>query len=241
MKMRIDGLTLDDIAQIDPRKLDTETLKSLTQRIAWEANRRIKRLEKSGLMKYSPAYKYLRSGEKHKGKVQKFSSKIAKPTTKREQKRKEKMGKNYERLKLLTEYSRASEFLFDKKTGGVMGTKKMMKDIEDQFTGYYDLKKSQRKDFWDAYHRLLTTPEGSLIVKKSNDGGAMTSTDAQRILYEDMFGDKSARPPADEAITRLQKALEVAYEEKMREQIENERDNALDTDVGSDEDPDDEY
>lgn len=230
--MKIDGLTLEDVRQIDPRKLDTRTLKALTQKLASAANKRIKRLEKSGLSKQSPAYQFLRGGAKHKGLVQRFTSKTKKARTKAQR----KMGKTYERSQLLTEYSRASSFLFESKTGSVRGAKASAKKIEDRFAGYFDLKRSQRRDFWEAYNRLLNSREGGLISKKGAEGGVITSDEAQRVLYSQMFGSGSMN--ADQAISHMQEMLDEQYQEMMEEEEYEQEQNPLNLDLGSYDDSD---
>ena len=228
--MKIDGLTLEDVRQIDPRKLDTRTLKALTQKLASAANKRIKRLEKTGLSKQSPAYQFLRGGAKHKGRVQKFTSKTKKARTKAQR----KMGKTYERSQLLSEYARASSFLFESKTGSVRGAKASAKAIEERFSGYYDLRKSERRDFWEAYNRLVNSREGALIARKGGEGGVITSSEAQRILYDEMFGDNAM--DAGKAIDTLSDMLEEQYQEMMGEEEYEQDENPLELDLGEDDD-----
>ena len=226
--MKIDGLKLSDLKNIDPRKLDTRTLRSLTQKLASAANKRLKRLEESGLSKQSPAYKFLRSGKKHKGKVKRFSTSFAKPTTAKGK----RLGKNYVRNKALKEWTRAYDFLFKSKTGTIAGAKRNLREIEKRFPSYFDLRKSQRKEFWDAYNRLLSTREGEIIQKKGKEGGVITSDEAQRILYDDMFGDDPM--DAETALSFMQQRLEGQYELLKEREAEAEA-NPLELSLGDDE------
>lgn len=231
--MKIDGLTLEDIKQIDVRKLDARALQAIVQKLVDAGNKRIKRLEKTGLAKNSPAYQYLRTGKKHKGKVQRFTGKVAKPKSKAEKKLYSQSKGAYKRAKLLREYSRASKFLFESKTGGIKGLRSVMKQMESRFAGYGELTKAQRQDFWEAYNRLLNSPEGALIQKKGAEGGVMTSSEAQRVLYSEMYGEDSAS--ADDVIANMREALGEAYEERRARESEAEEENALDLSLGDDE------
>ena len=228
-RTKIHGLTLEDIREVDPRAVPTEVLQAYVQKMADAGNKRIRRLLKSGKSQYSPALQFLRTGKRHKGKVKMFTGKLKNAMTKAQLKR----GKGYYRAQLLKEFTRAYTFLFESKTGSVKGAEKFRKDMEKRFPDYWDLSKSQRKDFWEAYNRLLTTPEGAMVIKKGSEGGVITSSEAQRVLYAEMKGNGLS---ADEAIRNLQERLEAEYEQLQEEDDETD---ILSTEFYEDEDGDD--
>lgn len=229
--VKLVGVSLEDIFAKDARTLDTITLKAYTQKLVSAYNKRLKRLEQSGYAKQSPAYKYLRGGETHTGKVTRLSTKIRDPYYKREKER----GVNYYRDKYLKIFAEAKSFLDDRKTSSIKGVKEMMKELEKRLPDYYSLKKSQRKDFWDAYNRLLTTKEGEIISKNGQEGGVLTSSQAQQILYDDMFGDDPM--DAETAIFFMRQRLEDKYSE-LKEREAKTYENPLNTPIGNDEEGD---
>ena len=229
---KIDNLTLTDIKNLDPRKLSTSTLKTIVGKMTEEANRRIRRIEKAGLAKKSPAVRWLRGGKKHMGKIRYFSMDVKDPWKKKNVKR----GYSYYRDQYLEKASELYTFLFEAKTSSVKGVKSFQKDLEARFPGYGELSRARKNDFWEAYNRLLQTPEGQLIRKKADEGGVITSSQAQKVLLSEMEG--SGFMDADEIISKMQSTLQDEYE-AMTEEAENaEQDNTLDIFLGGEDEDD---
>ena len=72
-----------------------------------------------------------------------------------------------------------------------------------------------------------------MVIKKGSEGGVITSSEAQRVLYAEMKGNGLS---ADEAIRNLQERLEAEYEQLQEEDDETD---ILSTEFYEDEDGDD--
>lgn len=229
---KIDNLTLADIKNLDPRKLSTSVLKTVVGKMTEEANRRIRRMEKAGVAKKSPAVRWLRGGAKHMGKIRYFSAKVKMPRSLKNVKR----GKSYYRDQYLKKASDLYTFLYEAQTSSVKGVRKFRDKLDEKLPGYWDLSMTKRKEFWDTYHRLLESPEGQNIRKKSDLGAVMTSSEAQRLIYEEML--RTDFHGADDIIDQMQALLQEEYE-RMTEEAENaERENALDLSLGGEDEDD---
>ena len=112
--VEIDGMTLDAIIAADPThmSLTRSSMAKLTSRLVSAANKRLSRLEKSGMDIYSPAYK---------GRV-KEGSEIAERFSVK--------GKNFNELQ--HEFARARQFLNERKTSSVAGARAVKEATEER-------------------------------------------------------------------------------------------------------------
>ena len=241
---KVSSIHLKDLEEIDPREKSTEALYAMVKTMSRIANRRLRNLERRGLAEYSPAYKYRRGGELHRGKVKYFDTKLKNPVaTQKNLKR----GKGVYRDQLLAMHTELYTFLFQAKTTTIEGAEKFKRNLEKRFDrDYWRLTKSQRKDFWDTYHKFLESSE--IPVSKDKDaGGVITSSSAQRVLYDFMFesgvkgGKKKPSPGINQDITLeyMKDYLENLEEEKARKNAEKEEIyDTLSTSIGGEDESD---
>jgi len=122
MKIDVTGLSIDDIMGMDwavINRMSETDLRAISSRLNSAANKRMKRIEKSGLSKYSPAYEHV----KEKGN---FSTK----------------GKDAVALK--NEIQRATGFL-QAKTGSVSGARAHRERVQEILSGSPKVKASGPK------------------------------------------------------------------------------------------------
>lgn len=179
----------------DLMKMRTGELRFLVNKLASAANKRIRRLQESKLASRSGAYRQLRGGEKHKGKVHMFTTDLKKLKVK---------SKGQERNKLLKEFARASRFLNDK-TSTVTGTRKTIKDIESRLGKFRS--KAQANRFWDAYNSVRSD-YGDMIR-----GRKISTDEIQKMIYERMFtsGASPKGDAVDKVIDAMRKEMESTY------------------------------
>ena len=152
--MEIKGLSIEQIMDIswsEMRKMSIKELKQLSQRLNSAGNKRLRRLEKSGEAKWSPAYSYIKKSGGD------FSVK----------------GKE-DKISVMNEIQRASGFL-QAKTGNVSGAKryrekqkeivdKGIRDINRKDDIYQDITPSQQKKIMKAIESLKVS-HGDIIDK----------------------------------------------------------------------------
>lgn len=141
----VNGLSIQDILNLDfetVQKLSEKSLRTLTSRLVSASNKRIRRLEKSGVSKYSQALSRYEKGFSIKGK--------------------EKQGQ------VMSEFARASRFL-NLKTSTVQGTKKVMKEVHariEKMTGG-TLTSEQTSKVFSALHRAQ---ESGMVQGRGSKG-----------------------------------------------------------------------
>ena len=146
--MEIKGLSIDQIMDIswsDMKKMSLKELKALSQRLNSAGNKRLRRLEKSGEAKWSPAYSYIKKSGGD------FSVK----------------GKE-DKISVMNEIQRASGFL-QAKTGNISGAKKYrqkQKEIVDQGVREVNRPKDLYDDITPTQQKKITKAIESL--KKSH-------------------------------------------------------------------------
>lgn len=127
-KFDVSGMSIDDIMSMDwddVKRLSRSELAKVTSRLASAGNKRLRRMEKSGIT-YSPAYSSAMRGGGN------FSVK----------------GKGVNELR--TEFARVRNFL-NLKTSTVKGAKEFKKKFENMTSG---LSNNQIGEFFDMLHRL---------------------------------------------------------------------------------------
>lgn len=207
--MKLSKLSVNDILNLndsDIQKLKANELRSLVNKLASAGNKRIRRLQESKLASRSGAYRQLRGGAKHKGKVHMFTTDPKKLKIK---------TKGQERNKLLKEFARASRFLNDK-TSSVTGTRKTIRDVESRLGGFKS--KAQANRFWDAYNSVRAD-YGDMIR-----GRKISTDEIQKMIYERMF--KSSASPkgdaVDKVIDAMRKEMESSYVKSQQTSTEGE-------------------
>lgn len=207
--MKLSKLSVNDILNLndsDIQRLKASELRSLVNKLASAGNKRIRRLQESKLASRSGAYRQLRGGMKHKGKVKMFTTDLKKLKVK---------SKGQERNKLLKEFARASRFLNDK-TSTVSGTRKTIRDVESRLGKFRS--KAQANRFWDAYN-AVRADYGDMIR-----GRKISTDEIQKMIYERMF--KSGASPkgdaVDKVIDAMRKEMESSYVKSQQTSTEGE-------------------
>ena len=190
-------MKVSDILNLSADKvmsLSAKELRSLTKTLVDASNKRIKRLEETKTAKFSGAYRALRGGKLHRGKLRKFS------IDRKALKVKSKAGY---RNKLLKEFARASRFLNDK-TSSVAGTRKVVKDVEKRIGKFKS--KAQANRFWDAYN-AIRKDYGDVIK-----GRKISTDEIQATIYGRLYKDgKERKNEIDDIIDNMREELERNY------------------------------
>lgn len=229
---------LSSLTSTEVESLSTDELRRVTQRLASAANKRIKRLRESGLASRSAAYRGLRSGIMHKGKIRKFSTTAktigVKPMKYKRTVYGERNGKRVilhrkgdfvtdkagrvrsnEKSRLRNEYERAVRFLNDK-TSNIAGTKEAMRKVEQRIGKFKS--KAQENRFWATYTSL------SNEYRDLTSGRKISTDEIQAMVYERMFektpSGKRRELDPEQVINDMQGELERMYAKKEGEQIE---------------------
>lgn len=196
------NLSADKVVSLSAREL-----RSLTKTLVDASNKRIKRLEETKTAKFSGAYRSLRGGKLHRGKLRKFS------IDKKALKVKSKAGY---RNKLLKEFARASRFLNDK-TSSVAGTRKVVKDVESRIGKFKS--KAQANRFWDAYN-AIRKDYGDVI-----NGRKISTDEIQATIYGRIYkGGKERKDEIDDIIEAMRGELESKYVKGEKAENEGEPD-----------------
>lgn len=137
----VDGLTVDEILEMDVNSLGTADLRKVATRLMSAANKRLKRLGATEAGRTSPAYQ---AAMKRDGK---FSVK----------------GKNLQQLK--QEFANMRNFM-NQSTSSLSGWRKVKrkkKEILEKRLGK-PISKSTEKKFWDVYNRVAETDSGKVAT-----------------------------------------------------------------------------
>lgn len=193
--MEIKGLSIQQILSMDAddiARLDNATLSKVTGRLVSASNKRLRRLEKSSLGKYSPAYvNAMKTGF--------FSTR----------KRAGEMGMNY-RNRLVNTFVETKQFL-NMKTSTIAGWKDVRTDIETRIDG--KMTHNQAVKFWKTYRKLQARAErNGLIVGKQFGKSNRNSERVQKMLYKS-FKEKgwssSQKSNVEDILNNLQHEYEV--------------------------------
>ena len=216
--MNVKGLSIHDILGLNDYQLSKMTageMKQVTQRLASAANKRIRRLQRSGLTTESGAYRGLRGGRKHKGKLRTFSTDYKNLKIKPVKSRKTgKVTYPSAKGKLWKEFRRASQFLNDK-TSTIAGTREVVKAVTERLGKFRS--KAQASRFWDAYN-AIKKDYGDLVK-----AGLVDSDQIQKALYDRVYsngkmkvGEEQDR--IDRVIDNMRGELERLYGERKIEE-----------------------
>lgn len=147
--------SITDILSSDPRGLAEANLRRQVQQLADAANKRVRRMEKSGLT--SPA----EARRKREGSGM-FSTK----------------GKNYNQLQ--AEFKRAKEYL-EAKTSTIKGAKQFQQDVIRKTNERLDARMDQQqaKNFWQTMNKVMEQ-----IPQTTLQQAGLTSYDVQKRVYE---------------------------------------------------------
>ena len=150
--INMQGLSLDDVRRIYEQsggKLTKNDLMAINNKLRSAANKRLTRLEKSGMAKRSFVYRERQRTRYKKG--GKYGKKGEVRLHHRKAKRFAKK-KNATRNQLLSETSKLLNFL-NKQSSTVQGTKEILESFKKQI-GYFE-NDDQLSDFFDLYHKML--------------------------------------------------------------------------------------
>ena len=156
------GKSWEEIIELDPvhiRGISKESFAVAVSRLVSAYNKRAKRLEKSGMAQFSPAYKGIEKAGKTRLSVK---------------------GKTFNEL--MTVYADAKRFLTEKKTSSVKGTRKLKRDTERRI-GHQFTSKEESNRYWEAIDKLKEKNIGN------GDADGRTSTDVQREVSDMMFNE----------------------------------------------------
>lgn len=129
----VNGLTWKDVIELNPTHISgisQKSLAKLTSRLVSVYNKRVKRLENSGMAQFSPAYK---------GLVESGKTRLSVKGASQEQ--------------LFDVFRDAKRFLSERQTSTIKGTQKLIDDIADRL-GYRFQDKTESHQFWEAYDKL---------------------------------------------------------------------------------------
>ena len=207
MKIDVTGLSINDIMGMDwavINKLSEKDLRALSSRLNSAANKRLKRIEKSGVEKYSPAHAHVME----KGK---FSTK----------------GKDATALK--NEIQRATGFL-SAKTGSVSGARAHRERIREILSGTPKGKKTTSQPAFDPQLDSMTKAQkkklyGALDKLRESNAADVHNIGSDVIIRELRRTQlKDRRMSADNLIKQLQEKypelMEESEEKYAREQKE---------------------
>ena len=202
--MNVKGMSIRDImnlTDVELSKMSAREIKAVTNRLASSANKRIRRLKESGLASRSSAYRGLRAGIKHKGKIRMFTTDYKKLKIKEMKGHKGKFPSA--KGKLYKEFNRAVRFLNDK-TSTIAGTKDVMKKVKQRLGEFKS--KAQENRFWEAYN-ALQKDYGDLVK-----GRRISTDEIQQMIYERQFPNgKRKETDIDSVIENMRKELERKY------------------------------
>ena len=210
--MNVKGMSIRDImnlTDVELSKMSAREIKAVTNRLASTANKRIRRLKESGLASRSSAYRGLRSGIKHKGRLRLFTTDYKKLKIKPLKGHKGKYPSA--KGKLYKEFNRAVRFLNDK-TSTIAGTKQVMKNVRQRLGEFKS--KAQENRFWEAYN-ALQKDYGDLVK-----GRKISTNEMQQMIYERQFAKGKKETDIDSVIDNMRKELERKYVKSEESQSE---------------------
>lgn len=175
MNMKVDGMSITDIMNMNPvelSRLSTKDLKQVTSRLISSANKRIRRLAKSDIGQSSPAY--IQAQKEFGGHFSLKSENIKGASPKQIHNR------------VLELHAQVRDYL-SKKTSSVTGWKDVRKDVNERLTGKSSElalnTKYKEKRFWKAYRKLEEQSQGGILNSKSNPNSKRNSDRIQKMLY----------------------------------------------------------
>lgn len=140
-------ITLKEALNVDVLRLSDKELKEVMRTLASAGNKRLRRLEQSGLQEFSPAYIALKEGGSVGGGAQ-FTS----------------AG---DRRKLLQEYKRTAGFLApDVKTANVRGARANLRQLQENFNAR-DMSPESISKLVKAYDKIKTDSNYIVYNRKS--------------------------------------------------------------------------
>lgn len=140
--LSLKGKTTKEILSMDVYKLNKDSLKQVLNKLISTANKRVKRLEKKGIERYSPAYRrvqtdnadaYINSGKS----IRAFSSR----------------GLNT-RNEIEQEVKRVKSFL-ESESSTIKGVESQREEIKKELGEFESIE--QENEFWDVYHKWIKT------------------------------------------------------------------------------------
>lgn len=223
--MKIDGMTIEQIMNIDPvtlSRMSTKDLKQVTSRLISSANKRIRRLGKTELGRSSPAY--IHAQKEFGGKFSLKSDQIKNASSTQLHNR------------VLELHSQVRDYL-SKKTSSQTGWKNIRKDVNERLTGEsgkpaLDTKYKQKR-FWKAYRKLEEQSQGGVLNSKNHPNSKRNSDRIQKMLYN-RISKKGWNRNFDDIINDMTKQggdIDQAYREeqkRIREMMEEEIDESED-------------
>lgn len=208
--MKIKGLTIKDIMEIDPDdllKMNRQELASITNRLISASNKRIRRLEQTSLGRTSPAYV---SASKRDNGI--FSIR----------------GKDLNQVRHV--FARAKGFL-SMKTSTVGGWREVREDVENRLGG--EMTEYESKKFWKSY-RELEERSGGFLDKSYKGRTGLTSDQVQSMLYQtlDESGWRTRRSNIVDTVSGKLKDIyeDEELERKRQLELEDEEEFELDDD-----------
>lgn len=205
----VDGMTLETIIASDPThlSLSRSSMAKITSRLVSAANKRLSRLEKEGLDIYSQAYqRRIKEGDTV---ATRFSVK----------------GKSYNELQ--HEFARARQFLTERKTASIKGTREV-KEATEKRLGRSFSSKEEANIFWDNVKKLE-----ELGVTDSYYTSAQLQRDVAAMMSEEEID-------FDEMLKRVTQNSVDAYENALEDEKEKENPFELKEEYDEDEEAADE-
>ena len=199
----VNGMSIDDIMDMNWREINSlneNDLRQLSQRLNSAANKRLRRLEKSGEDKFSPAYKAIQESG--------GSFSVKGKTTKTD---------------LRNEIQRASDFLRSK-TGNVKGARQYKEKVAQMFPGREGeelsidkIPEMQRKKLFRALDRLRESNASAVY----NIGSDVIIRELRRTQNQDRRqGRDTLVRKLEERFPELLEDSEARYEREERERQE---------------------
>lgn len=204
----ISGMTLKSIIDLDPthlKNLSRSSMAELTSRLVSAANKRLTRLERTGMDIYSPAYK---------GRVKEGQTKADRFSVK---------GKSFNQLQ--SEFAKSKSFLTEKKTSSVAGAKLAQREMEQRIGKHFE-SKEEANEFWANVKKLEEAgvlSENYTSAQLQKDVAAMQE---EGVDFDEMLRrinerqDEFYEPEDEEDPFELEEEEEVEDEEE--QELENE-------------------
>lgn len=195
----VSGMTIESIARLDPthlKGLSKKSFSELTSRLVSASNKRLKRLEKSGLQYQSPAYQ--NRVPKGRKTARRFSVK----------------GKTYSELQ--HEFALARSFLFERKTSSIAGTRKSMREAEQRIGRTFSTPEEARQ-FWATFKKL----EEMGLVSEQYPSAEMQK-DIASFMEEGIDFDEMLRRVQEKSRSRYEDFMEESGESPLEIQGERE-------------------
>lgn len=185
----VSGLSISQLEDLlntpTARKLTKGDLDAILRRLRSAANKRLKRMEQTGMTSTSPAYQKRRQkrNNKYVGKARRWKAK-------KKQSHRQKTNEIEEILRWMK-----------LKTSQVRGAKEVMRKIAEDIGEFPTTEDAN--NFWDTYHKLL---EEYPLIRDKNDAFYMS---LRKKLYQRMFDkDKPAKTPLEDIMDEMRSIIE---------------------------------